>query len=97
MNQRNMNIQLSVFIYGFYWIPCINNIFTSSNTLFAIILTTCFPSIPKDLWEKHKDFMSEDILHRLRAASGNNEMQFTPEIYNEASISLEDQCLAIVN
>lgn len=41
--------------------------------------------------------MSEDILLRLRAASGNNEMQFTPDIYNEALISFEDQCLAIVN
>ncbi|GFX52334.1 ATP-dependent DNA helicase [Trichonephila clavipes] len=34
------------------------------RTLFAIILTTCFPSNPKDLWEKYKDYMSEDILHR---------------------------------
>ncbi|GFX96455.1 ATP-dependent DNA helicase [Trichonephila clavipes] len=32
------------------------------RTLFAIILTTCFPSNPKDLWEKYKDYMSEDIL-----------------------------------
>ncbi|GFU72660.1 uncharacterized protein LOC104236095 [Trichonephila clavipes] len=39
------------------------------RTLFAIILTTCFPSNPKDLWEKYKDYMSEDILHRLRAAN----------------------------
>ncbi|GFV79798.1 ATP-dependent DNA helicase [Trichonephila clavipes] len=41
------------------------------RTLFAIILTTCFPSNPKDLWEKYKDYMSEDILHRLRAANQN--------------------------
>ncbi|GFX54986.1 ATP-dependent DNA helicase [Trichonephila clavipes] len=42
------------------------------RTLFAIILTTCFPSNSKDLWEKYKDYMSEDILHRLRAAESKS-------------------------
>ncbi|XP_026475763.1 uncharacterized protein LOC113380958 [Ctenocephalides felis] len=32
--------------------------------LFAIILTTCFPSDASALWNTHKDPMSEDILHR---------------------------------
>ncbi|GFX61047.1 uncharacterized protein LOC104236095 [Trichonephila clavipes] len=62
-------------------------------TLFAIILTTCFPSNPKDLWEKYKDYMSEDILHRLRAANQNPDIQFTPNVYNEALILIEDICL----
>ncbi|GFV93748.1 ATP-dependent DNA helicase [Trichonephila clavipes] len=65
--------------------------------LFAIILTTCFPSNPKDLWEKYKDYMSEDILHRLRAANQNPDIQFTPNVYNEALILIEDICLTIVN
>ncbi|UYV73327.1 hypothetical protein LAZ67_10002739 [Cordylochernes scorpioides] len=63
--------------------------------LFAIILTTCFPSKPMDLWEKYKDSMSEDILHHLRAA--NLDFQFTPEIYNRALVLIEDICLAIAN
>ncbi|GFV75175.1 ATP-dependent DNA helicase [Trichonephila clavipes] len=63
------------------------------RTLFAIILTTCFPSNPKDLWEKCKDYMSEDILHRLRAANQNPDIQFTPNVYNEALILIEDICL----
>ncbi|GFY31475.1 ATP-dependent DNA helicase [Trichonephila clavipes] len=54
------------------------------RTLFAIILTTCFPSNPKDLWGKYKDYISEDILHRLRAANQNPDIQFTPNVYNEA-------------
>ncbi|GFW51494.1 ATP-dependent DNA helicase [Trichonephila clavipes] len=58
--------------------------------LFAIILTTCFPSNPKDLWEKYKDYMSEDILHRLHAANQNPGIQFTPNVYNEALILIED-------
>ncbi|GFS64754.1 ATP-dependent DNA helicase [Trichonephila clavipes] len=67
------------------------------RTLFAIILTTCFPSNPKDLWEKYKDYMSEDILHRLHAANQNLDIQFTPNVYNEALILIEDICLTIVN
>ncbi|UYV78242.1 hypothetical protein LAZ67_16000650 [Cordylochernes scorpioides] len=63
--------------------------------LFAILLTTCFPSKPIDLWEKYKDSMSEDILHHLRAA--NLDLQFTPEIYNRALVLIEDICLAIAN
>ncbi|GFV10861.1 ATP-dependent DNA helicase [Trichonephila clavipes] len=67
------------------------------RTLFAIILTTCFPSNPKDFWEKYKDYMSEDILHRLRAANQNPDIQFTPNVYNEALILIEDICLTIAN
>ncbi|GFU28201.1 ATP-dependent DNA helicase [Trichonephila clavipes] len=65
------------------------------RTLFAIILTTYFPSNPKDLWEKYKDYMSEDILHRLRYESKNPDIQFTPNVYNEALILIEDICLTI--
>ncbi|GFX67502.1 ATP-dependent DNA helicase [Trichonephila clavipes] len=67
------------------------------RTLFAIILTTCFPSNPEDLWEKYKDYMSEDILHHLRAANQNPDIQFTPNVYNEALILIEDICLTIAN
>ncbi|GFX33072.1 ATP-dependent DNA helicase [Trichonephila clavipes] len=67
------------------------------RTLFAIILTTCFPSNPKDLWEKYKDYMSEDILHHLRATNQNPDIQFTPNVYNEALILIEDICLTIAN
>ncbi|XP_067125076.1 ATP-dependent DNA helicase pif1-like [Centruroides vittatus] len=41
--------------------------------------------------------MSEDILHRLRATNQNPDMQFTPHVYNEALVSIEDKCLAIAN
>ncbi|XP_055924684.1 uncharacterized protein LOC129956768 [Argiope bruennichi] len=33
------------------------------SVLFAVILSTCFPSNPRDLWNKYKDNMSEEILH----------------------------------
>lgn len=41
--------------------------------------------------------MSEDILHRLRAANQNPNFQFTSNVYNEALILIEDIYLAIAN
>lgn len=38
------------------------------RSMFAIIISTCNPSNPKDLWDKYKDDMSEDFFHRIRAA-----------------------------
>lgn len=67
------------------------------RTLFAIILTTCSPSNPEELWEKHKDAMSDDILHRVRSANQNPEIQFGQNIYNEALIVIEDTCINIAN
>lgn len=67
------------------------------RTLFAIILTTCFPSNPSNLWDKYKDFMSDDILFRQRTTTGNYDLQFSPSIYNESLIMIEDKCLAINN
>lgn len=67
------------------------------RSLFAIILTTCSPSNPQNLWEKYKDFMSDDILFRLRTSTGKFELQFTIQIYNEALIMIEDKCVAISN
>lgn len=36
------------------------------RTLFSIIISTCFPSNPIDLWAKYKNDMADDILHRVR-------------------------------
>ena len=67
------------------------------RTLFAILLTTCFPSNPRDLWEKFKDYMSEDILHRERLSNPDMDISFSLEIYNEALVLIEDICLTSVN
>ncbi|GFQ79745.1 ATP-dependent DNA helicase [Trichonephila clavata] len=67
------------------------------RTLFSIILTTCFPANPKDLWEKYKNYMSEDILHRMRRINDNPNILFTSNIYNEAFILIEYLCLTIAN
>lgn len=67
------------------------------RTLFAIIVSTCSPSNPMDLWIKFKEDMSDDILHRVRNLSSDSTLQLTPEILNEALIMIEDICLSIVN
>lgn len=67
------------------------------RTLFAIIISTCFPSQPLELWEKYKDAMADDILHQARNVNADPELQFSPEMYNQALIYLEDICLSMVN
>ncbi|CAB3242523.1 unnamed protein product [Arctia plantaginis] len=49
------------------------------------------------LWNKYKDDICEDILHRLRIQTNNPDIQITDEIYNEGLILIEDQCLTIAN
>ncbi|GFQ97771.1 ATP-dependent DNA helicase [Trichonephila clavata] len=67
------------------------------RTLFSIILTTCFPANPKDLWEKYKNYTSKAILQRRRRINDNPNIQFTSNIHNEALILIEDVCFTITN
>lgn len=62
----------------------------------AIIITTCFPSNPRLLWENHKDSMTEDILHRARQETQTFHVGFTPAMYNQALIYLEDKVITMV-
>ncbi|XP_057664480.1 uncharacterized protein LOC130898900 [Diorhabda carinulata] len=65
--------------------------------LFAIILTTCYPSQAQTLWEKYKNCMTEDILHRIRQTNQCQNIDYTPEMYNEALVLIEDLCVLISN
>lgn len=65
--------------------------------LFAIILTTCYPTQSSILWEKYKNSMAEDILHRVRQTNQCLFTDYTPEMYNEALMLVEDLCIAISN
>ncbi|XP_046660821.1 uncharacterized protein LOC124354421 [Homalodisca vitripennis] len=65
--------------------------------LFSIILTTCAPSDPMALWEKHRDSLSEDYLLQLRRTANNFDLQMSDILYNKALINIEDTCLSIVN
>lgn len=67
------------------------------RSLFAIIIATCFPSNPMELWLTYRFYMTEDILNRIRDIAGNQELAVTFEMYNEALVIIEDMCLLIAN
>ena len=67
------------------------------RALFAIILVTGFPSNPKELWDKFKDSLTEDILHRERINTNDETIEFSEAMYNEALVLLENKCLEINN
>ncbi|XP_022232059.2 uncharacterized protein LOC111080631 [Drosophila obscura] len=67
------------------------------RTLFATIIATCSPAKPIELWQKHQNHLSEDFLHRLRRQTGDINVDYTPEIYNEALIAIEDLCLMMAS
>ncbi|XP_069968843.1 uncharacterized protein [Bactrocera oleae] len=85
-----------------HWDQTLNDAVISSHahqirTLFSIIISTCFPSNPIDLWIKYKDYMCDDILYQIRNRMGNPNIQISEEIYNEVLISIEDMCLIMSN
>ena len=68
---------------------------TRLRRLFATMMINCNLSDPMALWNQHKESMSEDILHRSRQASGDNQMPFNENIFNLALVNLEDATLEI--
>ncbi len=58
--------------------------------LFAIMLMTCSLAEPLQLWEKHRDSMAEDILHRVQRQSPGEEIHYNDDIYNEALLELHN-------
>jgi hypothetical protein len=61
---------------------------TQLRNLFVLILLNCSPNNPKDLWEKYKKSMSEDILNDIRKR--NPEAQFDDDIFNNALNLIND-------
>ena len=84
------------------WENCINDASeTSTETqiyaLFGIILTTCSPSAPKELWEKYKSKTAEDILHQKRLETSAMTFDFTSEIQNYTLVIIEELCVCMAN
>ncbi len=52
--------------------------------LFVMIIIHCSPSNPGELWTRFKNHLSEDILHRERIQSDNNNIQYNDIIYNKS-------------
>ncbi|CAE1227484.1 unnamed protein product [Acanthosepion pharaonis] len=58
--------------------------------LLTTILQVCEPSDPKSLWDKYKDFLSEDILREAQLLCPTMALTFNDEIYNRALIIIEN-------
>ncbi|XP_054710754.1 uncharacterized protein LOC129220340 [Uloborus diversus] len=63
--------------------------------LFAIILTTCYPTQSLALREKYKNYMTDNILHRVKQIKQCPNLDFTPYMHNEALVLIEDLCILI--
>ncbi|XP_075154202.1 uncharacterized protein LOC142227601 [Haematobia irritans] len=63
----------------------------------SVISSNAYQMRTLQLWNKYKDDICEDILHRLRIQTNNPDIQITYKIYNEGLFPIEDQCLTIAN
>ena len=67
------------------------------RNLFVLILTTCGPSNPKQLWESYKESLTEDIFREARRQNPGMNLNYTPDMFNQVLIILEDKILQLTN
>ncbi|CAF2141007.1 unnamed protein product [Rotaria magnacalcarata] len=65
------------------------------RNLFVIILLACGPSNPEKLWESYKEGLTEDILIQARRENPGLVLNYTPDMFNQTLIILEDKALAM--
>ena len=73
----------------------VSNSAASLRSLFAVILTWCEPSNPLEIYEHHREAMTEDFLHQHRTRLGNMELDFNDDIFNLALKDLQDKVLSM--
>ena len=60
------------------------------RTLFAIILTSCFPSEPDELWNRSKHQISDDLRHVLETVLHFQNRNFTDDDVYDNGLYLLD-------
>ena len=65
------------------------------RNLFFLLLITCGPSNPRQRWEKYKEHLTEDILRQARRRNPGMNLNYTPDMFNESLIILEDKSSAM--
>lgn len=63
------------------------------RNLFALILAVCGPSNSKQLWESHKESLTEDILKNARRQNLGITLDYTSNMFNQALIIIENKVL----
>ncbi|XP_065662639.1 uncharacterized protein LOC136085276 [Hydra vulgaris] len=81
-----------------HWHDCLEEAVVCQSSLkirelFAIVTKCCHPSEPKVLWDQYKNWMAEDILFQAQRQLIDCLLQYTPAMYNQALILLEDKVL----
>ena len=66
------------------------------RNLFVVLLTTCGASNPGQLWESYKESLTEDILIQTRRRNPGMTLDYTPDMFNQTLIILEDKALGMV-
>ncbi|CAM4988922.1 unnamed protein product, partial [Rotaria socialis] len=61
------------------------------KNLFALILAVCGPSNPKQLWESYKESLTEDILRNARRQNPGMNLDYNPDMFNQALIISESK------
>lgn len=64
---------------------------TKIRELFTIILIFCQPSDPLDLWNKFRNDLCEDLLHRIRNENQDMTLAYSDDIYNDGLMIIEDK------
>ena len=68
---------------------------TQLRNLFVLLLITCGPSNPEQLWQTYKEHLTEDILRQARRRNPGMTLDYTSDMFNETLIILEDKSLAM--
>ena len=61
------------------------------RNLFVILLLACGPSNPGQLWDPYKESLTEDILIQARRENPGIVLDYTPDMFNQTLIMLEDR------
>lgn len=61
------------------------------RSLFSIILSSCTPNNPIELWQQFRDAMAEDFLFQHRRNVNDQEAAYTDAIYNQCLCDVEDK------
>ena len=88
-------IRLGLVANDMHWHSTLEKGFISGSTarlreLFAIIIVQGDVSDPLDLWESHKEHLTEDIFLRNQYEGPETVLEYTEEMFNEALILIED-------
>ena len=71
----------------------VSNSAASLRSLFSVILTWCEPSNPLEIYEYYKEAMAGDFLHQYRTRLGNEDLNYSNDIFNLALNDLQDKVI----